>query len=201
MLNEMTYLRRMVITAMLIAVGVVLPLAFHSIPRAGSILLPMHIPVLLAGLICGPFFGLVSGLITPLLSSITTGMPPAGFIVYSMMIELAVYGLVAGLAMRLIHTGRSSFDLYISLIAALIVGRVVAGMAQALVFFSGEGGYTIALWVASYFVTSLPGLVIQIIFVPSMVMALERERVIPLRYPFLTKKQTSVTTSSTTVSG
>ena len=193
----MTHLRKIVITAMLIAVGVVLPLAFHSIPRAGSILLPMHIPVLLAGLICGPFFGLVSGLITPLLSSITTGMPPAGFVVYSMMIELSIYGLVAGIAMRLIHTGRSSFDLYISLGAALIVGRVVAGIAQALVFFSGEGGYTIMLWVTSYFVTSLPGLVIQILFVPSMVMALERERIIPMRYPFATKKETPITIGTT----
>ena len=195
MSDTMSNAKRLVVTAMLIALCVVLPMAFHSIPRAGSIILPMHIPVLLAGLICGWKFGLITGVAGPLLSSWLTGMPPTG-IVPVMMIELGTYGLVAGIVIQLVRTNRASLDLYISLVSAMLIGRVVAGIAQFVYFFGSPGffggvyeygirvsGYTWALWTTSYFVTSLPGLVIQIAFIPSVVMALERERVIPLRYP------------------
>ncbi|MCL2372673.1 MAG: ECF transporter S component [Defluviitaleaceae bacterium] len=189
----MSNLRKLVVTAMLIALCVVLPMAFHAIPRAGSIILPMHIPVLLAGLICGWKFGLIAGVAGPFLSSVLTGMPPMG-VANLMMIELGVYGLVAGLLAHWVHTKIASLDLYISLIGAMLVGRVVAGIAQAMYFFGGAlfagrytdgvyATYTLALWTASYFVTSLPGIVIQLAFIPSVVLALERERVIPLRYP------------------
>ena len=176
----MSYLRKSITTAMLIAFCVVFPMAFHAIPGAGSILLPMHIPVLLTGLICGPLFGLVAGLAGPLLSSMITGMPPTG-IVPIMMIELGTYGLVAGIMIKLVHTRRLSVDLYISLIAAMLAGRIVAGVAQAVYFYGGT--YAIGIWVTSYFVTSFPGLLIQLLLVPSLIMALEREKVIPLRYP------------------
>lgn len=176
----MTHLKKVVITAMMIASCVVLPMAFHAIPGAGPMLLPMHIPVLLAGLICGPVFGFIAGLIGPFLSSILTGMPPAGFMPV-MMIELSVYGAVTGIVMKLVHTGRSSLDLYASLLVAMLFGRIVAGIVQALIFF--EGTYTMAIWITSLFITSLPGIVIQIVFVPGLVMALEKERIIPLRYP------------------
>ena len=176
----MSYLRKSITAAMLIALCVVFPMVFHSIPRAGSILLPMHIPVLLAGLVCGPLFGLIVGLTGPLLSSLITGMPPTG-IVPIMMIELGTYGLVAGLMIKWVHTRRLSADLYISLIVAMLIGRVVAGIAQAVYFF--DGTYAIGIWTTSYFVTSFPGLVIQLLLIPSLIIALERERVIPLRYP------------------
>ena len=192
--NELSHVKKLVVTAMLIALCVILPLAFHSIPRAGSVILPMHIPILLAGLIVGWKYGLIAGLLGPFLSHHLTGMPPNP-VVYAMMIELATYGLVAGIFSQFIRTKRSSFDLYISLIAAMLVGRVVAGVAQFVYFFGGTflGGryvegvyhatYPLAMWLTSYFATSLPGIVIQLAFIPSVVMALERERVIPLRYP------------------
>jgi riboflavin transporter FmnP len=186
----MTNVKRLIVTAMLTALCIILPMAFHSIPMAGHILLPMHVPVLLAGLICGWKFGLIAGVAAPLLSSSITGMPPAA-IVPLMMIELGTYGLVAGLVLQYVRTKRSSVDLYIGLISALLAGRVVAGAAQFAYFYKGEfidgvlmeQSYTLGLWVGAYFVTSFPGLVIQLAFVPSVVMALERERVIPLRYP------------------
>ena len=178
--------KKLVITGMLIALCVVLPLAFHQVPRAGSILLPMHIPVLLAGLVCGWKFGLITGITGPLLSHAMTGMPPSMAIASLMSIELGVYGLVAGVLAYFIRTKSASLDLYICLIGAMLVGRVVAGIAQVLFFFTPTAeyaSYTFALWTASYFVTSLPGIIIQLAFIPSVVMALERERVIPLRYP------------------
>lgn len=181
-MSQMSHLKKLIVTAMLIAVAVVLPMAFHMIPYglAGRSLLPMHIPVLLAGLLCGPLFGLIAGILSPILGNLLTGMPPHG-VVQGMVIELAVYGLVAGLVIKYIRTNRASFDLYIALIVAMFTGRIVAGAAQALFLF--EGGYAMIMWINAYFVYALPGIVIQLAFVPSVVMALERERVIPLRYP------------------
>ncbi|MCL2047262.1 MAG: ECF transporter S component [Defluviitaleaceae bacterium] len=176
----MTNTKNMVLTALFIALSVLLPIGFHAIQMAGFVFLPMHIPVLLAGLACGWKFGLVTGLIAPLVSASFTGMPSWAN-VPPMMLELGVYGLASGLALEYIRTKRASFDLYIALVVAMLAGRIVAGIAQ-FVYFSG-GDYSVGAWVAAYFVTGLPGLVIQFMFVPSVVMALERERVIPLRYP------------------
>jgi riboflavin transporter FmnP len=186
----MSNVKKLVITAMLIALCVVLPMAFHSIQQAGMILLPMHIPVLLAGLTLGWKYGLVTGIVGPFLSSLT-GMPPTA-IAYLMMLELGVYGLVSGLVVQFIRTKRASLDFYIALVAAMLAGRVVCGIAQ--VFFIGEynfmsgswggaGTFTWSMWASVYFATALPGLVIQLAFIPSVVMALERERVLPFRYP------------------
>jgi len=189
--KNMSNVKKLVVTAMFIALCVVLPIAFHSIPQFGGILLPMHIPVLLAGLSLGWKSGLVTGVVGPLLSAIFTSMPPMG-LAYLMMLELGLYGLVAGLLVQFVRTGRASLDLYISLVAAMLVGRVVAGAAQ--VFFlgnfnfmagewAGAGTFTWGAWATAYFATALPGIVIQLAFVPSVVIALERERVIPFRYP------------------
>ena len=106
----MSNTKRMILTALFVALGVVLPMAFHSIPNAGSIFLPMHIPVLLCGLICGWAYGLGCGVLAPLLSSLMTGMPPAA-ILPGMLCELAVYGLVSGLLLKVIHTKRTIVDL------------------------------------------------------------------------------------------
>ncbi|HHT06704.1 MAG TPA: ECF transporter S component [Hydrogenispora sp.] len=179
-MSKMSSVKRSMLTAVCIGLCVVLPMAFHSIPNAGSILLPMHIPVLLCGLICGWSFGLLCGLAGPLLSSLLTGMPPMAYLP-SMLVELAAYGLVCGLMINLVHTKKLYADLYISLVVALIAGRIVAGVARALIFAAGR--YSMAAWITSYFVTSWPGLVIQLIFIPAIVVALMKARLIPERYP------------------
>jgi len=179
---RMSNVKLLVVAAMLVALGVVFPMAFHMLPAgyAGRALLPMHIPVLLAGLICGPFYGLVAGAITPAISHLTTGMPMQA-VMHSMVFELGMYGLVAGLVMKFVRTSRTSFDLYIALVSAMLAGRIFAGIIQA--FFLFDGTYAIGMWVSAYFSFALPGIVIQLAFIPSVVMALERERLIPLRYP------------------
>lgn len=176
----MTNLRKFNFTAVCIALCVVLPIAFHAIPNAGSIFLPMHIPVLLCGLTCGWLYGLVCGLLGPLLSSVFTGMPAMAYLP-SMLVELAIYGVVSGLMMRWIHTKKLYPDLYISLISAMLVGRVAAGAVKALIFTPGQ--ITVSAWMASYFVTAWPGIVIQLILIPAIVVALEKAKLIPKRYP------------------
>lgn len=179
-MQKMSAVKKSMITAVCIALCVVLPQAFHAIPNAGSIYLPMHIPVLLCGLICGWPYGLLCGLAGPALSALITGMPPAA-VLPGMLVECAVYGLAAGLLMQLVRTKHLYADLYISLAAAMLLGRVVSGIAKALIF--SAGSYSMASWVAGSFVTALPGIIIQLALLPSIVYALMRARLIPERYP------------------
>lgn len=170
--------KRMTMAAVCIALCVVLPIAFHSIPDAGSVFLPMHIPVLMCGMICGWPYGLLCGLMGPLLSSVLTGMPPVAFLP-AMMVECGTYGLVSGLVLRHLRTRSTYGDLYIALVAAMLAGRVVSGIAKALIF---TPGLAMSAWITASFVTALPGILIQLIFLPSVVFTLMKARVIPVRY-------------------
>ena len=176
-MQALTPIKKMVLTAVCAALCVVVPMAFHAVPNGGSIFLPMHIPVLVCGILCGWPFGLVCGLIGPFLSSFT-GMPPLA-VLPGMMVECAVYGAAAGLMMKLVRTGRLYADLYISLIAAMLAGRIVSGIAKALIFAPGT---SLAAWAAASFVTGLPGILVQLLLIPSLVYALTRARLIPARY-------------------
>lgn len=179
-MNKMTPVTKCATTAVCIALCAVLPMAVHSIPNAGTLLSPMHLPVLLCGLVCGWPYGLACGLIGPLLSSLVSGMPPMGPVLYGMIIELAVYGLVTGLLMQLVHTGKVTADLYISLISAMLAGRVAGGLAKAFIF--SAGSYSFKAWATAYFVSSLPGIVIQLLLLPALYLALQRARLVPARY-------------------
>lgn len=176
----MSSIKKICVTAIMIALCCILPTMFH-LAGLGTAFSPMHIPVLLAGLICGGWYGLCCGVIGPVLSSILTGMPGATMLI-SMIPELITYGLVTGLMMRYVRTGKLTADLYISLITAMLAGRVVGGIAKAL-FYMGTGeAFTLAVWASSYFVTSLPGIICHLILVPLLVMALHRAKLIPARY-------------------
>lgn len=174
------HLRRLTLTAVCIALGVVLPMLFHSIPKGGMIFCPMHLPVLLCGLLAGPWFGMAAGLLTPLLSHLITHMLPAGPVLTGMVIELAVYGLAAGLLFAVIKTGKIYVDLFISLILAMLAGRIVYGIVKAL-FFTGGNPYGIGVWLTSSFVTCLPGIIMQLVLVPLLYFALEKAKLAPKR--------------------
>ena len=171
-------IKNMTLTAVCIALCVVLPIAFHSIPNAGSVFLPMHIPVLICGMICGWPYGFICGLMGPLLSSALTGMPPIAMLP-AMMVECGIYGLVSGLMLKFVHTKSTYGDLYIALVVAMLAGRVVSGIAKALIF---TPGLAMSAWITASFVTALPGILIQLVFLPSVVFTLMKAKIIPLRY-------------------
>jgi niacin transporter len=173
----------LVLTALCIALGVVLPIALHSIPNAGKVLLPMHIPVLLCGLMCGWPYGLACGILTPLLSSLLTGMPPMAFLP-SMLFELATYGLVSGILILLIHTGKRIVDIYIQLVVAMLAGRLIYGILNTFIF--SAGSYSMAIFISGAFVTALPGIIIQLILLPAIILILEKAKVID-RYAYSEK--------------
>lgn len=178
-MSKMSVVKKSIITAICIALCVVLPQALHAIPNAGSIYLPMHIPIILCGLICGWQYGLLCGIAGVGLSHLITGMPPVAALP-SMMIECAVYGLMCGIMMKIVKTKKVYADLYISLIVSMLIGRIIAGMAKAFIFSSGD--MTIAAWATSYFVKGLPGIIIQLVIIPNIIFALTKANLIPKRY-------------------
>ena len=178
-MKKMSPAKKSIITAVCIALCVVLPQAFHAIPNAGSIYCPMHIPVLLCGLICGWQYGLLCGIAGPLVSALITGMPPAA-VLPGMLVECAAYGALTGLMMQLVHTKKVYPDLYISLLVAMLGGRIISGIAKALIF--SAGSYSMTAWVTGSFVTSLPGIIVHLVLIPSIVYALMKAKLIPARY-------------------
>ena len=179
-MQKMSNVKKSIITSVCIALCYVIPLMFHGIQNAGNIFCPMHIPVFICGLICGWQYGLLCGIAGPALSSALSGMPPVA-VLPSMMVELAAYGTAAGLMMKLVRTKSTYADLYISLIVAIVCGRVLAGLAKALIF--ARGSYSMSAWIAGSVVTSWPGTVIQLVFIPTIVFALMKSHLIPERYP------------------
>lgn len=176
-------IKRIVLTGVCAALCVVLPMAFHAFPNGGSVFLPMHIPVLLCGLICSWPYGLICGLLGPFLSSIITQMPPLAYLP-SMMVECAVYGCVAGAMMRLLRTKKTYLDLYISMGTAMIMGRFIAGLVKALILAPGTPAFA---WVTTSLVEGIPGIIIQLALIPSIVYALMRARLLPQRYQKVTE--------------
>ncbi|MBQ3252758.1 MAG: ECF transporter S component [Oscillospiraceae bacterium] len=180
-MTALTPVKRLSLCAMFIALCYVIPLAFHPF-GLGTVLSPMHIPVLLCGSICGGGAGFLCGILGPVLSSLLSGMPPVLKLI-RMIPELSIYGLAAGLAMRAFRTGHTLADLYISLIIAMLAGRIAGGIATAVFYAATSGVYSLSLWATGYFVEGLPGIACQLLLVPTLVFALEKARLIPPRYP------------------
>lgn len=176
----MSQVKRIVIAAACAALCIVLPMAFHSIPNAGATWLPMHIPVMISGLVAGPAAGAATGLLGPVLSGLLTGMPAAP-VLPPMACELLTYGLVSGLLADRVRTGSVTTDLYVSLVGAMVAGRVVNGVLRALIF--SPGSYTLEAWLAASFFSSLLGIVLQLAVVVPIVVSLERAGLVPPRYP------------------
>lgn len=158
-------------TALYLAVAILLPIGFHAFGVAGRIFLPMHIPILLAGFLRGPTCGVVVGLLAPALSHLLTGMPPT-YAVPLMSMELPIYGLIAGIAYN-----RLGLNVYISLITAMIFGRIMFGLGLMILAMFMDLPYTAAAFFSGggAIITGLPGIAAQIVIVPIVVAAVRRD--------------------------
>ena len=121
--------KKLTLSAMFIAVGMVLPFLTGQIQQIGNMLLPMHLPVILCGLICGWQYGALVGFILPFLRSVTFGMPPLFPTAIAMAFELATYGLVIGFIYGRSHW-QCLISLYRSLIAAMISGELFGALSR-----------------------------------------------------------------------
>ena len=169
-------LLKLTLSALFIAMGLLLPLLTGQIKEIGSMLLPMHLPILLCGLLCGWQYGLAVGFITPLLRSVTFGMPMLYPNAVSMAFELATYGAVIGLCYRLFKK-KSIASIYASLIIAMISGRLVWGLAQTVLLGFGGKLFTLAAFWAGGFANAFPGILIQLVLIPAIMLLLKRLKI------------------------
>lgn len=171
--KKKSHVFNLTLAAMFLAVGLILPFFTGQIPQIGNKLLPMHIPVILCGLICGWKYGLAVGFVLPPLRYLLFGMPvlfPTGI---AMAFELCTYGLVVGL-MYSRSRWKCIVSLYRSMVLAMIAGRVVWGIVQVLLLGIGGGGFTWQMFMAGAFLNAIPGIVLQFIFIPAVMVALNR---------------------------
>jgi uncharacterized membrane protein len=172
--QTITKLKKTAGSAMLLALGIVLPFLTGQIPQIGNMLCPMHIPVLICGMLYGPFYGGAVGFILPLLRSMLFTMPPMYPAAVSMAFEMLTYGVIAGLMVKVLPKKASS--LYASLITAMLSGRIVWAIVRMFITVFGGAPFTFAIFVADGFVNALPGIVLHIAIIPPIVLALRKAK-------------------------
>ena len=172
----MSKTKKLVLSALFLALGLIMPFLTGQIPEIGNQLLPMHIPVLLCGFICGGPYGLLVGFLTPLFRSVLFGMPPMLPIAVSMAFELATYGLAAGVLYQKLKNKKAG--IYISLIGAMLAGRVVWGMVSMVLYGILGNVFTGQIFAAGAFINAVPGILIQLVLIPAIVFTLKKARLI-----------------------
>lgn len=159
--------RKMVYAAVILALSIAIPAIFHFTALPGNIFLPMHLPILVGGLLLGPVYGLIIGMLAPILNFFLTNMPPVPML-YIMIFELGAYGFFTGFLYK------KSNRLFISLLASLLIGRIVAAIIVFILVQTMTGFDANPLvWFTGSFVKSFPGIAIQLILVPLIVSRIE----------------------------
>lgn len=170
---------KMILAALFLALAYVMPFLTGQIPEIGAMLCPLHIPVLLCGFLCGPYWGIAVGIIAPLSRSLILGMPALFPTAVCMSFELAVYGFAAGFMHKLLP--QRKLFVYVSLLTAMLAGRLVWGLAMFVCLGLNGGSFTFAAFIAGAFTNALPGIALQIILVPVVVMLLDNPKVLKLQ--------------------
>lgn len=161
------------LSAMFLAIGQVLPFITGQIPTIGAMLSPMHLPVLLCGFIVGPMYGAIVGIICPLLRSVLFQMPRMYPTAIAMAFELCTYGFVSGFMFRYLKQ-KSIKNIYISLISAMIIGRLIWGIAQYVLLGFSNNTFTFNAFLTGALINAAPAIIIQLILIPLLVKALDR---------------------------
>ncbi len=178
-MKKQNQLINLVLSAMFLALAFVMPFLTGQIPRIGSMLCPMHFPVILCGFVCGGPWGLVVGFIAPLLRSLTLGMPPLFPTAFSMAFELAVYGLMSGVLYRALP--KKKISIYISLVLSMIAGRLVWGAVQFCCMGLDATKFGFSAFWAGAVVNAVSGIVLQIVLIPVIVMLFEKTKILGKR--------------------
>ena len=168
---------RLVLAALFLAIGIVLPFLTMQVKEIGSMLLPMHLPVFLCGLICGWKYGLAVGAILPIMRSLMFGMPMLYPSAVAMAFELATYGLVVGLVFFLFRR-KNLITLYAALLISMVAGRAVWGCVTAILLGISGSAFTFSAFLAGALLNAIPGIILQLILIPSVMLILGRFRVV-----------------------
>ena len=177
--NFKTNVHNLVLAAMFLALALVLPFLTGQIPQIGGMLLPMHLPVFLCGLICGWQYGGVVGFVAPLMRMALFGMPPLVAAV-AMAFELAAYGGIAGFLYN-----RSRWQcvvaLYRALLAAMVGGRIVWAAVRVVMTGVASVPFTWQIFLTEALVNAIPGIILQLVFIPVLMVALDRTGMVRFR--------------------
>ncbi len=176
-MNKNKNLLNLVLSAMFLALGLVLPFLTGQIKEIGNMLLPMHIPVMLCGLVCGWQYGLIVGAITPVLRSALFGMPLMFPSAISMAFELATYGFVIGFLFKNAKW-KCIKSLYRCLVISMISGRVVWGIVQCFLLGIGENGFTLTAFLSGSLLKAIPGIILQLVLIPAIMLVLGKTHLV-----------------------
>lgn len=174
-----TTVKKLVLAAMFLALGLVLPFVTGQIPEIGQMLLPMHIPVMLCGFVCGWQYGLTVGFITPVLRSLLFGQPVIFPMAFAMAFELAAYGIVCGLLYKFLPKKKWIFypELFISMIAGRIVYAFVMTILSGV---TSSVKFGLLVWITTSLPSAVPGLILQIVLIPAIMIILQSAKLIPI---------------------
>ncbi len=174
-------IKNLVISAMFMAIGLILPFVTGQIPQIGNMLLPMHLPVFLCGFICGWQYGMIVGFVLPLLRYLIFGAPILFPIGISMAFELATYGFVAGFLFTF-SRWKCIVSLYRALILAMLSGRVVWGFVRICLLGIMKEAFTWKMFMAGAFFNAIPGIILQLIIIPAVMLALGKTGMVPFHH-------------------
>lgn len=172
----MSKTKKIILAAFFIALGIILPFFTGQIGPLGAKLLPMHFPVLISGFVCGAPLGCMVGFITPILRSIMFGMPPMFPVAIAMAFELGTYGLLTGFLYSKLQ--KTPINTYITLILSMLAGRVVWGIVSVILYSMAGNPFVFKMFIAGAFLNAIPGIILQIIIVPVLILVLEKNRFI-----------------------
>ncbi len=171
-MERKTDVKKLTYSALFLALAFVLPFLTGQIQQFGNMLCPMHIPVILCGFFCGPLWGGLTGMLAPILRSMTLGMPVLFPNATCMAVELAVYGLIAGLLYTILPKKKAS--VYIALIMAMVAGRAAWGLAMFTVLGFDAAKFGLDAVIATTVTASIPGIILQLVLIPIIVFAVEK---------------------------
>lgn len=166
--EKMNKTKEIVLSGLLLASGIILPMIFHIFSLTGPIALPMHIPVLIGGFLLSPPLALLLGITTPIISGLLTGMPVMFPMAIIMALELGIYGLTASLAVR-----KFKLSIFPALIISMIAGRIAAGLTVALLVQLFGLKMNPLIFIQGAIITGIPGIIIQLIFIPALIHAIK----------------------------
>lgn len=166
--EKMNKTKEIVLSGLLLASGIILPMIFHMFSLTGPIALPMHIPVLIGGFLLSPPLALLLGITTPIISGLLTGMPVMFPMAIIMALELGIYGLTASLAAR-----KFKLSIFPALIISMIAGRIAAGLTVTLLVQLFGLKMNPLIFIQGAIITGIPGIIIQLIFIPALIHAIK----------------------------
>lgn len=178
-MKKKNYLKKLILSALFLALGFVLPMLFGQIPVIGKALLPMHIPVLLCSLICDWKYGAAIGFILPISRSVLFSVPVMYPTAIAVAFEMTVYGIIPCLLYKRYDSKKKSIvSLYFSLISAMILGRIIRGIMEVILLGIQGKSFVAEAFFSGVILNGIPGMVIQLIVVPIVVIVLEQSNVL-----------------------